>query len=124
MPTRPRQLIHAEALYIIERLIADRRITPALVAKLKAERSVEMRQLEERLALLRGETGRPGKRGRASSTHATELSPETQASRRLQGVYLNLIRRVPAGQRGRFKEIAQTNGREAAVKAIRGFLDR
>jgi hypothetical protein len=123
MPPRSRPLSPAEAIYVIERLIADRRITAAQVATIQAEREVEIQQLEERLAMLRGD-GKRGRPGRGRAVSASKLSPETQASQRLQGIYLNLIRRVPEAERGRFKQMAQTKGREAAVKALRSFLAR
>ena len=124
MASRTSSLSHAEALYVIDRLIAERRISPAMVARIRSEMASEIQQLEERLASLRGEPKGPAKRRSASSTSRQKLSAETQASRRLQGTYLNLIRRVPTNQRGQFKQIARAKGREDAIKALRSFLDR
>ena len=124
MASRTSSLSHTEALYIIDRLIAERRISPAMVARIRSEMASEIQQLEERLASLRGEPKGSAKRRSALSTSRQKLSAETQASRRLQGTYLNLIRRVPTNQRGQFKQIARTKGREDAIKALRSFLDR
>ena len=109
-----------QAWYVIDRLITERRIPRALVEKMSGERDEEIRRLQARLAQLHGESPSGRKRGRAR--RAPNLSAETQASRRLQGQYLNLIRRVPAAQRPRFQEIAKTKGREAAIRAIRKTL--
>ncbi|HEX7121685.1 MAG TPA: hypothetical protein VF178_04880, partial [Gemmatimonadaceae bacterium] len=50
------------------------------------------------------------------------LSPETVASRRLQGQYLNLIRQIPAGSRESYKAIAREQGREVAIRAMEEAL--
>ncbi len=123
---RTAPLTHSQALYVIDRLVAERKVSPAMVVKIRDEMASEIRDLEERLARLRGgtEANRPARttgNGTAASAGKT-LSAATQASRRLQGQYLNLIRRVPAAQRARYKQLAQTKGREEAVKALRKTL--
>jgi hypothetical protein len=118
-------LTPSQALYVIDRLIIEKRISPAIVAKIRDEMASEIRELEERLARLRGsEEPRPSSVQRRKSPRPTDgsLSPATLASRRLQGQYLNLIRRIPAPQRSRYKQIALTKGREEAVRALRRTL--
>jgi hypothetical protein len=113
-------LTPAEALYVIDRLIADRTVSPALVKRLSGEMVKEMRELEQRLEMLRGGMAKPVATRRGPVRRA--LSPETLASRRLQGLYLNLIRRVPKRERARFKQIVQSQGREEAINALRKRL--
>jgi hypothetical protein len=47
------------------------------------------------------------------------VSPQQAASRRIQGVYLSLIRRVPKSRRIQYQIIAKRDGREAAISAMR-----
>ncbi|MDQ6800000.1 MAG: hypothetical protein M3041_04100 [Acidobacteriota bacterium] len=46
------------------------------------------------------------------------MTSDQRASRQLQGRYLALVRRIPAGKRARFGQIAKEKGREAAIRAM------
>jgi hypothetical protein len=48
-----------------------------------------------------------------------KVSPQQAESRRTQGVYLSLIRRVPKSRRVEYQAIAKEAGREAAIVAMR-----
>lgn len=125
MGTRTEALTHSQALYVIDRLVAERKISAAQVAKIRDEMASEIRELEERLSRLRGaasEESRPAATRARTPGKGGQLSAATQASRRLQGLYLNLIRRVPTSQRARYTQIAKTRGREEAVRALRKAL--
>jgi hypothetical protein len=50
------------------------------------------------------------------------MSPETLASRQLQGRYLGLIRKIPDERRAEFRRIAAEQGRVAAIEALRAEL--
>lgn len=108
------------------------------VAASDVGRFFEIRNLERRLAELRGtitrRRGRPpasaptstassaggGKRKRASRN----LTPQQRASRQLQGRYLGLIRQIPASQRARYAKVAKDKGREAAIKEMQSALNK
>jgi hypothetical protein len=44
------------------------------------------------------------------------------ASRRFQGQYLGLLKKIPEERRGAYKEIARLNGREKAIKMMEHHL--
>jgi hypothetical protein len=110
-------LTSSQALYVIERLIAEGRVSAAAVEKIAAEMASEIQRLETRLALLRGQADSD------AAGDSRKISAETRESRRLQGLYMSLIRQVPSNQRARFKQIAKAKGREEAVKALRKVVD-
>jgi hypothetical protein len=104
-------------------------------------RYLEIRKLEERLAALRGGTGRrrgrpPGggnaqKAAGASPAGAggrkrrkRRLTAKGLASRQLQGRYLGLIRQIPASQRSKYTKIAKEKNREAAIKEMQSALNK
>src|SRR5260370_38155836 len=88
------------------------------------DRCRKITDLERRLAALRGGAGVARRRGRppgrAQSASSSALTSEQRASRQLQGRYLALVRRIPAGKRARFGQIAKEKGREAAIRAMQG----
>jgi hypothetical protein len=108
------------------------------VAASDVGRFFEIRNLERRLAELRGtitrRRGRPpasqaskttasgggGKKKRASRN----LTPQQRASRQLQGRYLGLIRQIPASQRARYARVAKDKGRETAIKEMQSALTK
>jgi len=122
MAPRRAPLTPSQALYVVDRLVAERRVSAALIERLRSEMASEIARLEERLAALRGRAKDVWATDASASTRQ-ELSAATRASRRLQGQYLNLIRRVPANQRARFRRIAQSEGRERAITEMRKHLD-
>lgn len=97
-------------------------------------RYLEIRKLEERLAALRGGTGRrpgrpPGggnaqKAAGGRKRRKRRLSAKGLASRQLQGRYLGLIRQIPASQRSKYTKIAKEKNREAAIKEMQSALNK
>jgi len=125
-------LTGSQALYILEKLVDEKKITAADIREQLAGMWREMSVLEKRIAELRGMVGsvhpvRAAKRvvkrvvARAKRTAKT---PEAAASRRLQGQYIAYIRQIPKRGRKRFAEIAKKNGREAAIAAIKKQLGK
>lgn len=55
---------------------------------------------------------------------AAALTPEQQASRKLQGKYLALVRRIPVAKRGYFSKLAREKGREAAIKEMSAVINK
>ena len=121
MPRRRRSNSGNDAQDILQQLISDGRISAADINRYR-----EIRQLEQRLQALRGvggvvarRRGRPAGQG-GGRKRTSALTSEQRASRQLQGRYLALVRRIPAGRRGRFGQIAKEKGREAAIRAMQG----
>ena len=91
-----------------------------------------MNFLEKRIAKLRGVVGSVHpvravktvtKRVVARAKRAAK-TPEAAASRKLQGQYIAHIRQLPKRGRKKFSEIAQKNGREAAITAMKKQLGK
>jgi hypothetical protein len=125
-----------QANYVLERLVADRQINASQVRGALAAMQRDIQDLEARLNNLRGAAGRsttprPTAAAAAAPTpkagrrrRKAVFSPETIASRQLQGRYLGLIRQIPETRRAKFKKIAKADGREAAIKALRSVLGK
>ncbi len=134
MPTLRRtlpRLTPGEALYVLERLFRDRRLTVGEITRLVTEMHGEIKELEDRLAALRQATGSVRSSSESRPTHgsrtskrpvARRVTPELAKSRRLQGEYMGLIRHIQGPGRARMKKLASDHGREAAIKAMRAAL--
>jgi hypothetical protein len=139
---RPRKIIAVpplspgEALYVIQRLVVDRRIAPLEVTRYIAAMHQEIVDIERRLHTLRAAASatiaprtslesveRPSHsvpRGRRRLRKP--VSSEVRASQQLQGRYVSLIRQFPKYKRGQYQKIAKERGREAAIVAMRQAL--
>ena len=121
MPRGRRAAVPNDAQEILQQLIREGRISAQDV-----DRCRRIGDLERQLAALRGNgggrrRGRPpgtGTRSQSSSSSSSSLTSDQRASRQLQGRYLALVRRIPAGKRARFGQIAKEKGREAAIRAM------
>lgn len=125
-------LTPAQANYVLNTLVKERRISPKVVDRVLADMQREIDEVTKRLAILRGSlqpTNRIGRQARAVNSTSNgrssvrrrprkPVSPETLASRQLQGRYLGLIRQVPERGRGKIKRMAKEQGREAAIQAM------
>jgi hypothetical protein len=117
----------AEAAYILGWLLEEKKVSSADLARALNAMHREIRSLEERLGFLRGlESSKrvSAVESRPEPRKTRRVSPAAAASRKLQGTYLNLLRRIPANRRNRFRKIATTNGREAAVKAMQEAIGK
>lgn len=129
-----RRVTAGEALYVLDRLIKERRLKPREVDRLVAEMHREIEELERRLATLREASGdaRTSQTSKGSGAgqdrsaqtgrHRRQITPELAKSRRLQGEYMGLIRHIQGPVRARMKKLASDQGREAAIKAMRASL--
>ena len=134
---RPRaalpQLSPGQATYVLERMIADRRVSAKDVSRYVSEMQREIDELENRLERLRQATGgaapaarrgRPAGAAKAQRGRRRRVTAEQEASRKLQGRYLGLIRQIPASRRGPFQRTAKEKGREAAIKDLVSALGK
>jgi hypothetical protein len=117
-----------EALYVLDRLVKTRRVTEREIAAIVDDMHREMETIEHRLAELYAATGHDTSTATGRSRgagHATRtrrrrtVTPELDRSRRIQGEYMGLIRHLHGQARERIKKLAEEQGREAAIKAMR-----
>jgi hypothetical protein len=142
---RPRkaapQLSAGQASYVLDRLVADRRVSAGDINRYLGEMHKEISSLEQRLQSLRNAAGakspapRAARAARAEGAPAPKraakaaarkkaLSPEQRASRQLQGRYLALVRQIPKSRRANYSRIAKEKGREAAIKEMTDALKK
>jgi len=50
------------------------------------------------------------------------LTPQQQASRQLQGVYMSMLRQFPKTKRSSIKSVAKEKGRQVAVDQMKAEL--
>lgn len=121
------EITPAQAHYVLGKLVVDGRVSAAEVNGYVRGMEAEIRELESRLSALKSSYAASGN-GRQRTAPAIpvrrqrQLSPEQRASRQLQGQYMSLIRQFPAEKRGAFKQISQSEGREAAIRKMRAEL--
>lgn len=119
-----------QASYVLDRMIADRRISARDVERYVSDMQREIADLEDRLQSLRqasanGRVTPERTRGaRSSAKRGRRVSAQQLASRKIQGRYLGLIRQVPASRRAHFQKIAKDRGREAAIKELASALGK
>lgn len=115
-----------EAHYVLETLIARRRIAERHVRAILSEREKEIASLRRRL----GELERLGVRMSAAATAKASrtarrvrrnLSPKVRALRRQQGQYMGLVRRLKAAQKARVSAVREKKGLPAAIRMARSM---
>jgi hypothetical protein len=106
--------------YVLQALVARRRIRPTEIEQTLRHRDLEIRELRERLASLVA-LGHPRSRARAARRKPAprrrrNLSPQVRALRRLQGRYMGFVRRLNAAGKARVKSVREKQGIEAAIR--------
>ena len=126
-------------MYVLTRLVEDRRVSQKDVGRYVKEMAEEINTLEERLRRLRGAqsggSARPARRARALSDDSSaqeapqprrgkrrrkrqNLSPERIATLKLQGQYLAMMRKLSERQRAQYKKMFRERGLLATVNAL------
>lgn len=122
------QLSPGQATYVIDRLVADRRISAGDITRYVAQMQREINDLEVRLQTLRQASGAripiSSRNAAAARGPRRRVTSEQRASRLIQGRYLGLIRQIPASRRGQYQKIAREKGREAAIKEMASALGK
>jgi hypothetical protein len=137
----PAELTEGQAMYVLTRLVEDRRVSQSEVGRYVKEMEEEINTLEDRLRRLRSaqsgnpvrRPGRPARtvpddasaeeapstrRGKRRRRRRQKLSPERVARLRLQGHYLAMMRRLPERKRAQYKKMFREEGLEATVAAL------
>ena len=123
-------LSSGEARYVLEKLIDEGKVSARDVRETMAGMWEEMNFLERRLSELRGSAAtvhpiRAVKRAAKTIAKKTRnLSAKTRASYQLQGQYLGYMHQIPERQRAKYKKMAKTESREAAVAAMKKALGK
>jgi hypothetical protein len=139
--TAPVSFSPAQAVFILERATADRKLSRADVRSYLAQMGEEISSLEARLASLRHAAVDPVKRFvhkveekvmggdqpfplKKRKKRVKRVSAEVAASRKLQGQYLSLFRQIPKTKRPTYQKLSKAEGREAAVAAMKKALGK
>ncbi len=135
-------LSDAQVRYILGKALEERRLTDGVITGYLRQLDEEIRDVEQRLQLLRGAAGaavpvrslgaqvarRPASGPKAAPSPA--LRPQNRAtakntrSQKLQGQYIGFLRQLPLKDRPKYQEIARKHGREQAIVAIRKALGK
>lgn len=124
-------LTSQQARYILEKLIDEKTVTAADIRRHLSGMWEEMSALEKRISELRGMAEPLRHPVRAAKNVvkkvkrvAKRVSAERLASQKIQGQYLGLIRQIAKRDRPKYQKIAQENGRESAISAMKKTLGK
>src|SRR3954451_9300764 len=127
------QLTPGQALYVIERMLDDRRISLADVHASLQGMDQEIRTIEDRLARLRAAAGPestpsrqsaiPRRRGRIAK-RGRPTKQKVSPARELHGRYIGYLRQFTKKQRASYKGMVATDGKEATVRKMREALGK
>jgi hypothetical protein len=106
MKLEPRQ-----AEYVLEVLVARRKVGAAQIRSILKEREAEITALRRRLASLEGAAG-----GAGASAGARRSSPKLRALRRMQGRYMGFVRRLKPAEKARVRAVREKKGLGPAIR--------
>lgn len=127
---RPTAITPGQAQFILDRLLEERRISPAEIARYAADMQREIAELEARIAHLRGIAGAPPPRAVGTqSGPARSVRRDAQHRRRkgnpLAGSYMGYMRQVKgAHKKAKFKRIKADHGLTDAIAALKQYLGK
>lgn len=110
-----------EAHYVLETLVARRKIAEKHIREILKDREREIAALRRRL----GELERIGARMAAEAVPTAEraarrvrrrMSPKIRALRQKQGQYMGLVRRLKASEKARVRAVREKKGLPAAIR--------
>jgi hypothetical protein len=121
----------AQAQWIVERLIADRRISHADVQRLLLDLDQEIADIERRLSSLREAAGHAPVTSPAPHRQAPAAKTRKRAGRRkkghprgIAGTLAVLLRSIPAAEHAAIGAIRADQGIKAAIKAAQAAAKR
>jgi len=119
----------AQAHYVLTKMLNDKKVTRRDVAAYLGMMEKEINDLEKRLQKLRSlkeggsdEKPRTAKASAGGPRRNAKVTPQQKASRKLQGVYMSMLRRIPKNKRAQYKTLATEKDRQAAVDAMKAAL--
>jgi hypothetical protein len=123
-----------QAQWVLERLLADRRISPQDVQRYVADMGREIQDLEQRLASLRAATGSgpaaspaPGSAPLAAKAEKRRPGRPRKRSghpRGIAGTLAVLLRSIPAAEHAAIAAIRANQGIKAAIGAARAAVKK
>ena len=136
-PVRP-GLTPLQAAFVVERALADRKLTTYDVDRYIGQMRGEISDLEERLSRLREAFGAPVRRvlrqahrqrtaQRSTTAGKPGQKPRSRkilASQKIQGQYLGFMRQIPEKERQKYRTIAKKDGRKKAIEAMKKTLGK
>jgi hypothetical protein len=110
-----------ESHYVLQALLAKRKVAARHVREVLRERDREIAALRRRLVELeqsgaRAAAAAGGGTSRAARRVRRRLSPKVRSLRRQQGRYMGLVRRLKAGQKARVRALREKKGLPAAIR--------
>jgi len=127
MAKRVRALSPSNALSVLQGLVREGKIAAQDIA-----RHLQIAELEERLAILRGQAGRRSNVRRPHSSESSvaanarkgkrRVTAAGRASYRIQGQYIAYLRRFSMQVRAKYQKIAREQGREHAIALMKKAL--
>lgn len=126
-----RMLTPGQAQWVVERLLAERRITARDVDRYIAEIGTEIRDIERRLADLRAASGNapvasPKARKRVAATNGRKRRAGGKKGhpRGIAGTLAVLLRSIPAAEHAAIAAIRADKGIKAAIAAARAAVKK
>jgi hypothetical protein len=112
--------------YVLEALIARRKVAARHVREILRERDREVAALRRRLAELEALGAKAvarvaGDTSRAAGRVRRRLSPKVRALRRQQGRYMGLVRRLKPAEKARVRVMREKKGLSAAIRVARNL---
>lgn len=107
--------------YVLQALIARRKVAARHVREILRERDREVVTLRRRLAELEALGSKAvarvvGEASRAVGRVRRRLSPKVRALRRQQGQYMGLVRRLKPAEKARVRVVREKKGLPAAIR--------
>ena len=131
MPTQPHApgISPGQASYVIERLLAERRISPSDVHACLADLAREIQDIEGRIATLRAVAGSDAPKTNAPKKDRVARRkrrgrPGRPSAMQLNGRYMGFYRQIPKYDQPKYSAIRKEQGIEAAIKAMREHLGK
>ena len=120
-----------QAKYVLERLIAERRVALGEVSKYVSDMGNEIAAIERRLAELRSAAesgvaeGWRASVGRSAARRSEDGKRPKRRGNRLAGSYMGYMRQVRGTRKkAEFKALKNEHGYERAIAALRQFLGK
>jgi hypothetical protein len=128
--TQSERVTPAQAHYVVQRLIAERRVSPGEIAAYLAELPTLIKSLEARLTTLRGIANGTRHTPQQSRSNPAQKQPRKSAPRRdqswrtLNGRYAGLVRQFPPAKRAEYKRMSKERGKEFTITRMREALGK